>query len=270
MRHLACIGVGLAVLAAGCRPPPSAQRARLLAPEQEVDIGRAAAPRLEERLGGRLDALAVQAYVRTVGERIDRAASGGEWPLRVTVLDSPRAGAFSLPGGPVFLTRGLLALLDSEGALAAVIAHQVAHAGAGHDLRRLGEAPGPRVLADAAAAAALVREGAPLSPAAAAALDRLVVAATEVGYSAEMEAEADALALDYMVAAGYHPGEMVRVAALFESMQGGQGSEFLGVHANPAGRAAGISAAAGRKYLDRGGRIGRPEYQREVLARLKS
>jgi predicted Zn-dependent protease len=145
--------VVLAVVAAGCARPQSAQRGCPLTPEQEIDVGRAATPHLEARFGGRLDPPAIQAYVRTVGERIGRAASGGQWPYRVTVLDSPQVGLFSLPGGPVFVTRGLVARLRTEGELAAVIAHQMAHAGADHDIPRLCDAFGPQILTDAAEAA---------------------------------------------------------------------------------------------------------------------
>ena len=269
MRRTACIGVVLAVIAAGCERPQSAQRGFPLTPEQEIDVGRAAAPQLEARFGGRLDPPAIQAYVRTVGERIGRAASGGRWPYRVTVLDSPQVGSFSLPGGPVFVTRGLVARLRTEGELAAVIAHQVAHAGADHDMQRLCDAFGPQILTDAAVAWATARDDAGASPPQAAALEKLVVACVQVPYTPEMELEADALGLDYMIAAGYHPGEMIRAASLFESMQGPEGSEFLGLHPNPGARAEGVAAAAGRKYPGRDGRVGRDEYQREVLDRLK-
>jgi predicted Zn-dependent protease len=269
VKRLVYIGAALAAIAAGCRQPEVQDRGCVLAPEQEIEIGRAAAPQLEARFGGRLEPPAVQAYVRTVGERISRAASGGQWPLRVTVLDSPRPGVFSLPGGPIFVTRGLLARLQTEGELAAVLAHQVAHATAGHDMQRLCGTFGPPILMQAAAAAASVRDIGLVSRAEAEALDKLVAACTDVPYTPEMEKEADALGLDYMVAAGYHPGEMVRVASLFESMEGKQGSEFQGLHPNPDGRATGVADAVTRKYSGRGGRVGRAEYQREVLDRLK-
>ncbi|MBE3095694.1 MAG: M48 family metalloprotease [Planctomycetes bacterium] len=271
MRRLACIGVALAVIAAGCERPRSSERGCPLTPEQEIDVGRATAPLLEARFGGRLDLPAIQAYVRTVGERIGRAASGGQWPYRVTVLDSPQVGSFSLPGGPVFVTRGLVARLRTEGELAAVIAHQVAHAGADHDMQRLCDAFGTQILTDAAEAAAraTARDDAGASPPQAAALEKLVVACVQVPYTPEMELEADALGLDYMIAAGYHPGEMIRAASLFESMQGPEGSGFLGLHPNPGARAESVAAAAGRKYPGRDGRVGRDEYQREVLDRLK-
>jgi len=263
-----CIVAALALAAIGCQQPAAAGRTSVLTAEQEMEIGRAAAPVMESRMGGRLEPAVVQAYVQTVGERIARSA-GGEWPYRFAAVDSPRVGLFSLPGGPVYVTRGLLGRLDTEAQLAAVLAHQVAHVSAGHDVRRVGDAFGTQVLTEAAWAAAPGGDAASSSPRAVAALARLVVGCAEIAYTSEMESEADALALDYMAAAGYHPGEMVRVAALLESMQGRDAAEFLGLHPNPGNFARQVAEAVSRKYPGRGGRIGREEYQRVVLDRLK-
>jgi len=270
VKSVTCIvvAVALAIAPIGCQRPQEAGRRELLTPEQEVEIGRAAGPLLENRLGGHLEPALLQAYVQTVGERIARSA-GGEWPYRFVALDSPRVGVFSVPGGPVYVTRGLLARLDTEAELAAIVAHQVAHSSAGHDVKRVADAFGARVITEAASAAAAARESPSPSPTAVAALVRLVVGCTEITYTPEMESEADALALDYMAAAGYHPGEIVRVAALLETMQGKEAAEFLGLHPNPGNRARNVALAVSRKYPGRGGRIGREEYQRIVLDRLK-
>ena len=269
MRPVVCILVVFALALVGCQQPRQAVgRATLLTAEQEVEIGRAAGPLLESKLGGRIEPAVLQAYGQTVGERIARSA-GGEWPYRFVVLDSPRIGLYSLPGGQVYVTRGLLGRLDTEAELAAVLAHQVAHSNAEHDAKRVGDAFGTRVLTEAASAAASARESPTPSPADVAALARLVVGCMEIAYTPEMESEADVLALDYMVAAGYHPGEMIRVATLFETMQGREGAEFLAVHPNPGNRARDIALAVSRKYPGRIGRIGREEYQRVVLDRLR-
>ena len=268
MKPTACIAMVLTLLATGCQQPQAAGRKPLLTAEQEAEIGRAAGPLLESRLGGRFEPAVVQAYSQTVGERIARSASG-EWPFRFAVLDSPLVGVFSLPGGPVYVTRGLLARLGTEAELAAVLAHQVAHASAGHDLKRVGDAFGTRVLTEAASAAASARESPSLSPAAVAALVRLIVGCTEIAYTPEMESEADALALDYMVAAGYHPDEMVQVATLSKTMEERDAAAFMLLHPNSGNRARDVALAVSRKYPGRGGRIGREEYQRVVLDRLK-
>jgi predicted Zn-dependent protease len=257
--------VALTLALVGCQRPQEAGRPSVLTVEQEVEIGRAAGPLLEGRQGGRLEPAVLQAYVQTVGERIARSA-GGAWPYRFAAIDSPRIGLYSLPGGPVFVTRGLLARLETEGELAAMLAHQVAHVSADHDVKRVGYAFGTRVLTEAASAA---RESPSPSPAAVAALVRLVVGCMEIAYTAGMESEADALALDYMVAAGYHPKETIRAATLLESMQGREAAEFLGLHPNPSSRARDVGVAVSRKYPDRIGRIGREEYQRVVLDHLK-
>jgi len=269
VKPVACILMVLALVATGCQRPQAAGRPSILTAEQEIEIGRAAAPLMESRMGGRLEPAVLQAYIQTVGERIARSA-GGERPYRFGVLDLPRIGVFSLPGGPVYVTRGLLGRIDTEAELAAILAHQVAHVSAEHDVRRVCDAFGPRVLTEAASAAARARQSPTPSPEAVAALVRLVVGCAEIAYTPEMESEADALALDYMVAAGYHPNEMIRAATLFETMQGKEAAEFQGIHPNPGNRVRDVAAAVSRKYPGRGGRVGREEYQRVVLDRLRT
>jgi hypothetical protein len=75
-----------------------------------------------------------------------------------------------------------------------------------------------------------------------------------------MEAEADRLGLDYMVAAGYDPAAMIRLVDQLVRIQGPAGDPRRGTQARE---------AVNRKYADRGGRVGRQEYEREVLDRLR-
>jgi predicted Zn-dependent protease len=268
VKRLACVCLALAAaLAAGCPRPTGPARWAGLAPEQEADIGRAAAPEFEKRFGGRIEHPALQAYVRTIGERIARSLAAGHWPYRFSAVESPRAAIRSLPGGTFYVTRGLLEKLETEGELAAVLAHQLAHSAAGHDEREIGRRLDPQVLAGAAMAAAR-SAGGPVQPADAENLAKVIAAYAEMQYTPEMEAEADGLALDYMVAAGYHPGEMVRLATLLETTAGADGGPWLAGHPNPPDRVGEVRIAVARKYPDRGGRVGRQEYQREVLGRL--
>ena len=103
--------------AAGPRSPLEA--------EEELAVGIAGAPQVQGRFGGTLDVPVVQAYVRTIGERVARPMGQGRWPYRFTVLASRQVAAPLLPGGQVFLTRGLLEQLDTEAELAGLLAREL-------------------------------------------------------------------------------------------------------------------------------------------------
>ncbi len=272
--HVAVATVAaLAALLAGCGDGRSADRAErpLLTAEQEIQVGRAAAPHLERlaghtaRMSGRIENLAVEAYVRTVGQRVARFTPRRELPYRFAVLDTADVRAFALPGGLVYLTRGLLASLKTEAQLAAALAHQLAHINARHVVRSLCGKCGKALLLDAVAAAQLTTAGR-AAPKPTETLARLAEAIHEHEYDADTEAAADRLGLDYLVAAGYNPSGMVA---------------FLEVPARsaapavPAARTTDSGSRAGRirriveqKYRGCGGRVADEEYRGEVLDRL--
>jgi len=228
------------------RPPAVADQLTL---EEEIALGRAAAPTLERDAGGRLDNLAVQVYVRTVGQRVARATHLSDLPYRFMVLDTSGVSAMALPGGMVYVTRGLVERLESEGQLASVLAGQMAHLGAGHVRTALTRQFGLSKLRRAAAAG----EVPPGAGASTEAAEAVAGALRDADWSGAECAEADRLGLDYLAAAGYNPSEMV--ACLLRT-----GAD--------AARVADTRDAVRQKYPDRRGRVADEEYRREVLNRL--
>ena len=107
----------------------------MVSSERERALGREAAGEVERTTGLVKDA-GVTGYVRDVGARLIRgaAAQDGDWTFGV--LDDDELNAFSLPGGYVYVSRGLLALLNTENELAGVMAHEVGHVVAHHGMRR--------------------------------------------------------------------------------------------------------------------------------------
>lgn len=95
---------------------------------------------LVAREGGIYRDATLAGYVRKVGLRVAAAAGAHGLGWRFQVLDSPEPNAFALPGGQVFVTRGMLALIGDEAQLAAVVGHEVGHAVAGHGLAARGGA----------------------------------------------------------------------------------------------------------------------------------
>jgi len=274
---LACLlaaALGVAAAPVGCqRIPTTGRRAFIvLSWNQEIALGREAAPELEKEFGGPLDNLPVQAYVRTVGQRVAgavRHADLPKLPYQFTVLDSDAVNAFALPGGPVFVTRGLLGNLKTEGQLAAVLAHEIGHINSRHGSQQISRQMGIQVLLAAAAAAAGRTEKGARMATQAEDLAKVVVGLVNLKYSRGMESEADRFGLDYLAASGYDPREMANLLGVFVSMGGARPPEILSTHPNPETRLEVVEQMIRAKYPNRGGRVADDEYRREVLNRLK-
>jgi predicted Zn-dependent protease len=250
-RIVAIVFLALAAVPLGCNgpeprdpPPPEA-----LTLQEEVNLGRAVAPAVLADHGGELDDLAVQAYVRTVGQRLARATRLSDLPYRFTVLDSPEPRTVALPGGVMGITRGLLERLETEGELAAGLARPLAHLAAGHVRRGLTDRFPVAVLREAAAAGDVPFHGGDDPPA----VQQIAEVLSRASYPAPEQREADRLGLDYLAAAGYNPDQM---AACLECI--GAGPD----------RIEQIRVLADRKYADRGGRVADEVYSREVRERL--
>jgi beta-barrel assembly-enhancing protease len=259
MHYLSRVGAAVVVAAlaaaGGCVSPPAPVRSLALTPGEELAIGRAATPAIEVRFGGRLNLPAVQVYVSTVGQRVARSIGRETWPYRFTVLASAEPRLFSLPGGLVFVTWGLLEKLQSEAELAGLLGRQLAHLVRRHDEAEV-RLPA-QTLEDAARAA---QDGGPLNDRQAFSIREVAAAWADVRYPPEMQAETDRLGLDYLVAAGYHPAEMIRLVAVLVQVEG---SDAGGQ------RVSTVRRIVADKYPDRGGRVGQAEYQHEVLDRLR-
>jgi predicted Zn-dependent protease len=282
MRRLAaaCLVLPIAfVLAvgAGCQTIPATGERKLLffSEQDDVKLGKAARPDFEKEFGGPIQDPALQAYVRSVGmkvaaeaKRLGERNAGGPLPYEhtFTALESKEVNAFALPGGPVYVTRGLLKAMKTEGQLAAVLGHETGHVYARHGSQQLTNQLGLQILVGVAVTAAGGAEGA----GAAGDLAKVVGALVGLKYSRGQESQADLLGLDYMVAAGYAPTEMVALMQVFEGMdKGGRPPEFLSTHPNPENRVQAIQhQIQARNYAARGGRVDEAAYRRQVLDRL--
>ena len=98
----------------------------LVSVEEEIEIGRTANEQVRKQVPEFKDST-VTRYVRDVGKRLVRAAPGAKYPYTFAVADLPEINAFSLPGGPVWINRGVLSKAANESQVAAVLAHEVAH-----------------------------------------------------------------------------------------------------------------------------------------------
>jgi Zn-dependent protease with chaperone function len=167
----------------------------------------------------------IEQYVRDLAGTLARN-SDLQVPLRVTLLDSQEVNAFALPGGFLFLERGLLEEAADEAQLAGVIAHEIAHVAARHGHKLMRKATIASIFYEAAQLAALIITGGVVGVGAYYALQYgffglgLVLSLDILGVSREFELEADQLGIQYAWHAGYEPSGFIRFVDKMANQEG--------------------------------------------------
>jgi predicted Zn-dependent protease len=105
---------------------PSGAQFSLVSVEEEIEIGREANAQVRKEMPEVRDAQATQ-YIRAIGQRLARQASGPKYPYSFSMADYREINAFALPGGPIWIHRGVLHAATNESQVAGVLAHEVAH-----------------------------------------------------------------------------------------------------------------------------------------------
>jgi len=190
-------------LLAGCSTNPvtgGSEFTGLMSPQQEAQIGAQQHPEIIKEYGGVYQDRALQAYVREVGSKVAPFSERPDTHYTFTLLDSPMVNAFALPGGYVYVTRGTLAVADSEAQLAAVLGHEIGHVAARHQASRYSSG----VVTSLGAAILAAAVGSP------AVSDALSVGTNLYmsSYSRDQERQADTLGVRYLGRAGYDPAAM--------------------------------------------------------------
>ncbi|MED5338297.1 MAG: M48 family metalloprotease [Pseudomonadota bacterium] len=205
------IGAALACVAAvslgGCAVNPATGDVDLilLSAEDERRLGAQEHPKISRQFGGAYDLKRLTDYVTGVGRKL---AAHAEYPadrFRFTVLDTPIVNAFALPGGYIYMTRGLVALAGNEAELAGVLAHEIGHVTARHSAQHYS-----RQMLTGLGAGVL---GAVTRSRAARDLANLGGTLYLRGYSRDQESQADTLGIRYLTRAGYDPGAMASFLA---------------------------------------------------------
>lgn len=107
-----------------------------MSPQDELRVGREQHPEVLQQFGGVYNDPALAAYVQQIGTALARHSEMPDLVFTFTVLNSPVVNAFALPGGYVYVTRGLMALASDEAELAGVLAHEIGHVTARHTAQR--------------------------------------------------------------------------------------------------------------------------------------
>jgi predicted Zn-dependent protease len=126
----------LAVAAACATNPVTGQRElSLMSEAQEISIGQENHPQILREMGVYEDA-ELQRYVSDIGLRLAKSSERPDLPWHFTVVDQPVVNAFAVPGGFIYITRGILAYLDSEAQLVGVLGHEIGHVTARHSAQQ--------------------------------------------------------------------------------------------------------------------------------------
>lgn len=215
-----------------------------LTQEQEIAMGLQSAPQMAEQFGGLDPSSSIQSEVSGVGERLVQDSEAGQthYEFSFHVLRDPETvNAFALPGGPVFITRGLLDRLENEAQLAGVLGHEVGHVIARHSAQQIAK----NQLAQGLVGAVGVGGSGDQSDGRQAAQVAAVVAEmVQLKYGRRDEMQADTLGVRLMSEAGYDPRALLAVMRILEQASGpGRQPEFMSSHPDPGNRLALIQQA---------------------------
>ena len=163
----------------------------------------------------------VQAYVNGIGQQLARQSQRSNLQWTFTVLDSPEINAFALPGGYVYITRGIMAYLDSEADLAGVIGHEIGHVTARHGAQRATrqQDAGLGVLAASILGAVLESQGVGGAGRMASEVSQTVAAGYVSRYGREQELQADGLGAEYLSRIRFDPRNMVDVINVLKNQE---------------------------------------------------
>lgn len=163
----------------------------------------------------------VQAYVNTLGQKLAAQSHRANLTWTFTVLDSPEVNAFALPGGYVYVTRGIMAYLDNEAELAGVMGHEIGHVTARHGAQRATQQQTAGLGVLAATVLGAVLEGAGVRGATdlAGQVSQAAAAGYIASYSREQESQADELGAEYLARNHYNPQNMVDVINVLKSQE---------------------------------------------------
>jgi len=212
--------------------------------QQETDIGKQASKEVTSLFGVYGDANLAR-YVTEVGNRVLatshlRRPGGDEQvratPVTFTVLDSPVINAMALPGGYIYVTRGMLAHLNNEDQLATVIAHEIGHVAARHAARQAWQ---QQIGQGLLLGGAVLSQGLGLPAGNILNFGGMAAQLFLLRYSREDELEADRLGVEYAMAAGYDSREVIGLFQTLDRMQEKEGQSmpsFLATHPNPGDR----------------------------------
>jgi beta-barrel assembly-enhancing protease len=188
---------------------------QLLSVRDEISLGRKAQQDVRRQIPALRDAT-INRYLDTLGAQLARRADGPRYPYSFDIANRRDINAFALPGGPIWVHRGLIDAAQNEAQLAGVIAHEIAHVANRHAAEQITKGTFTNVGLGLLAAFLGDGRGAQAAQLGAG----LAANAVMMKFSRDHERDADLKALGYMKRAGYDPRGMVEFLQLLRARQG--------------------------------------------------
>jgi len=227
---LAALALSVSV-ACATNPVTGKREFNLMSEAEELAIGQQADAEIRREMGV-YDDHEVQRYVSDVGLRLARQSHRPNLPWTFTVVDSPAINAFAVPGGYVYLTRGILPYLDDESELAGVLGHEIGHITARHAAQQYSRQVGGGI--GLVLLSIFVPQAAPFQD-----LSSMGLGVLFLKYSRDDELESDRLGVEYAASAGWDPTGVPRFLSTLNRVS--ETSEpgvpnWLSTHPAPASR----------------------------------
>ncbi len=205
----------------GCaiNPVTGKHEISLISENQEIALGKQTDVEIRQRYGVYGDE-GLNGYVQSVGLSLAPHTHRPHLAYQFAVLDTPVVNAFAVPGGYIYVTRGILALMGSEAELAVVLSHELGHVNARHSVHRMSEMM--LVQVGLAVGSALSESFAEV-----AGLTGIGVQLLFLKYSRDDERQADSLGIEYARKGAYNPGEMIAFFSALEKMGDLSGGKAL-------------------------------------------
>ena len=250
--------ISVCSLFTGCatNPVTGKDQLMLMSPDEEIALGKQYAPEVQKQLGGPIDNPQIHAYIASVGQKIARISHNPTLEYNFVVVTDESINAMALPGGYVFITKGMLQKLTTEAQLAAVLSHEIVHITARHSAEAMSKQIGLEILLSAL--------GEDTS--------QTIITVAQIGtqiidlkYSRDAEYEADSYGLDYMLTAGYDPYAMYQMMQMLNDQNSQRPIEFFSTHPDPENRMKNIQQKINAMTIPNNLKTAKQDYKKYVL-----
>ena len=258
-KAVAAAGLALALAACATNPATGKSQLSLISEAQEIQMGRESAASVRSALGF-VDDASLQAYVARIGKQEAAISERPNLPWEFHVVDDPTPNAFALPGGFIYVTRGMMALMTSEAELAGVLGHEIGHVTARDTVNQISKQQIAQL--GFGLGSVFVPELQSFGSLAGAGLNLLFLK-----YGRDDEREADRLGFEYMRKRGYDVSEFDDVFAALERLETQQQSalpSWLSTHPAPAERVKTAEARAAALPAQEDARVGRDAFLQQI------
>ena len=205
----------------------------MFSPQQDIEVGQQVSPDAERQLR-MLNNARLDNYVNTLGRRLAANAPGEKYPYHFKVVNDLAINAFALPGGPIYVHRGVIDAADNESQLAGVLAHEISHVALRHGTNQASKATAAQLplailgglIGSDSTKSALAQLGASFA-----------VNSILLKYSRSAESQADIMGTQVLFDTAYDPRAMAQFFEKIEAQQAGSGPvEFFSNHPSPENR----------------------------------